>query len=85
MCIVLCPKHISDQNVLFVTIPYPNLAVNTSSCMKLMQHTRTDSLRFGTFLRNKVWKLAGSNGWAGVSNMSLSTECAAATLVEGLL
>ena len=47
----MCPKHISDQYVFFCHDPLSHLAVNTSSCMKLMQHTRTDSLRFGTFFK----------------------------------
>jgi len=45
-------NHISDYSVIFCYDPLSQLAIDVSSHMKLM-HTRTDSPRFDSALRNK--------------------------------
>ena len=45
-------NHNSDYSVIFCHDPLSQLAIDVSSHMKLM-HTRTDSPRFDSALRNK--------------------------------
>ena len=45
-------NHNSDYSVIFCHDPLSELAIDVSSHMKLM-HTRTDSPRFDSALRNK--------------------------------
>ena len=45
-------NHNSDYSVIFCHDPLSRLAIDVSSYMKLM-HTRTDSPRFDSALRNK--------------------------------
>jgi len=45
-------NHNSDYSVVFCHDPLSQLAIDVSSYMKLM-HTRTDSPRFDSALRNK--------------------------------
>ena len=53
MCIVFCPNIVQITMCFFCHNPLSHLAMDASSCMKLM-HTRTDfKLRFDTTLRNK--------------------------------
>jgi len=46
-------NHNSDYSVIFCHDPLSQLAIDVSSHVKLM-HTRTDSPRFDSALRNKV-------------------------------
>ena len=83
MCIIFLSKHSSDHYVLFCHDPLSHLAINVSSCMKLM-HTRTDFKLHSTIettLRNKCYcKSCNAQKDKSLRNMSLSTECAAELL-----
>ena len=67
------PKHTSDHYVLFCHDPLSHLAIDASSCMKLM-HTRTDfgyTAQFDTTLRNKCY----CKSWNAQIDKSLRKIC----------
>ena len=74
-------NHNSDYSVILCHDPLSELAIVVSLRMKLM-HTRRDSPRFDSALRNKghVRSCNAQMDESLVWNMSLSTECAAALL-----
>ena len=66
-------KHTSDHYVLFCHDPLPHLAIDASSCMKLM-HTRTDFKVHSTIettLRNKCY----CKSWNAQKDKSLRKIC----------